>query len=334
LLVEGPIQQFLIERLADLDGLAVLLGHEQPAQRALAATILEQSAERREAMDSALAQAIEVERAITRLWMARFGADAGPTGTGLASPLRGAVPQASPTTIDPGVVPEDWMARLEALSPRDPSAYLDLAEEIADANDDAGLREVAAQLFGLAGALDPQGLGRSASLALADMEGDDLPRRRLLALAAILGRGRPLDAIDSPAGPGELSGEAALAVSEAFSHFRQGRGSRALALLEADGAMRAFLMCERAVPNGTARFLEDCKHYQGNRRPQLAPGDVTDMLWLESALLAGADRSWSGELLLTRGQPLIEVNPDRLDRAFGVDASRPCWRDGRWVPCP
>ena len=36
--------------------------------------------------------------------------------------------------------------------------------------------------------------------------------------------------------------------------------------------------------------------------------------------LAGAERSWAGELPLTGGRPLVEADPDRLDAAFGVTA--------------
>jgi hypothetical protein len=57
------------------------------------------------------------------------------------------------------------------------------------------------------------------------------------------------------------------------------------------------------------------------------------MLQFEAALLAGDNRSWAGDLLLTGGRPLIEVDPDRLDEALGVDASRPCYRQGKWTAC-
>ena len=65
----------------------------------------------------------------------------------------------------------------------------------------------------------------------------------------------------------------------------------------------------------------------------VARRDLVLMLRLEAALLAGPDRSWSGDMLLTQGRPLVEVDADRIEETLGVDASRPCYRNGRWVAC-
>jgi hypothetical protein len=57
------------------------------------------------------------------------------------------------------------------------------------------------------------------------------------------------------------------------------------------------------------------------------------MLRFEAAILAGDGRSWTADLLLTEGRPLIEVDPDRMEEALGADGSMPCFRGGRWVAC-
>jgi hypothetical protein len=227
-----------------------------------------------------------------------------------------------------------WELRLEALSPADPMAYFELAEEVADAASDQRQTALARHLFGLAGALDPQRLGRSACLAVADLEPDGHSRRRLLALAALLDR-RPGGLVArQPGAAPEIQLETALAVSEAISHYRKGDGTKALKLLERPGAVELLeAWGEVAFRGGAARFAEDCRLYRGARRPTLADRDLVLMIRFEAAILAGINRSWSSDLLLTEGQPLIEVDPDRIEEALGVDGSRPCYRDGRWVEC-
>jgi hypothetical protein len=228
----------------------------------------------------------------------------------------------------------DWTDRLEALSPALPMAYFELAEEIADVAEDESQRALARRLFALAGLLDRDGLGRSACVALADMAEDELHRRRLLALASLLGGGGIGQAASAPlgAGMGEAPDPAAvLALTEAFSYYRRGRGPQAMAALRTPGAMELLTSCEQYLRGGADRFLEECGRYRGQLRPGLSDGDEVRMLRLEVALLAGAERPWSSDLLYGRGQPLIEVDPDRLEETFGVDASRPLYCAGRWV---
>ena len=225
-----------------------------------------------------------------------------------------------------------WQERLGTMDPGDPMAYFDLAEEMADAARDDAAREQARHLFALAGALDPGGLGRSTCLALADLEDDEHAKRKLLALASLLderagGLGR-----EQFAGQVKYEPEAALAVADAFANYRQGRGGRALAALRTPGAMELLETYGGVFRGGATRFVEDCRLYR-NRRPQITEFDLIRMLRFEAALLAGDNRSWSGEQLLNRGRPLIEVDPDRLEDSLAVDVTRPCYRNGQWVEC-
>ena len=84
---------------------------------------------------------------------------------------------------------------------------------------------------------------------------------------------------------------------------------------------------------GAKRFVEDCRLYRGSREPTLTDRDLTLMLRFEAAILAGVNRTWTGDLLLTEGRPLIEVDPNRMEEVLGVDGSRPCYVGGRWVTC-
>jgi len=228
----------------------------------------------------------------------------------------------------------DWTDRLEALKPALPMAYFELAEEIADVAEDEPQRALARHLFALAGLLDRDGLGRSACVALADMAEQELDRRRLLALASLLGGGGIGQAASVPLGAGMTEAPdpiAVLALTEAFSYYRRGRGPQAMAALRTPGAMELLTACQQYLRGGANRFVEECRRYRGQLRPNLSDEDEIRMLRLEVALLAGAERPWSSDLLYGRGQPLIEVDPDRLEETFGVDASRPIYRAGRWV---
>jgi hypothetical protein len=227
-----------------------------------------------------------------------------------------------------------WTDRLEALRPGVPTAYFELAEEVADQADDDAERSLARHLFALAGVLDRERLGRSACLALADLAEGEHDRRRLLALASLLGRGGIGQTSLTLAGAGMSEAPAptaVLALTEAFSQYRRGRGSQALAALRQPGAMDLLRACDPYLPGGANRFLEECRSFRGRVRPSLSQADEIRMLRLEMALLAGSDRPWSSALLYGRGQPLIEVDPDRLEETLGVDGSHPLYRNGRWV---
>ena len=230
-----------------------------------------------------------------------------------------------------------WDQRLQSLHPKDPMAYFELAEDVADeATTDRELM-LARRLYALAGLLDARYLGRSAWLALADLSEDPLEKRRLLALAGLLippadpGGFQPwrtAGAVDAAGATGVV------AFAEALSYYRRGRGSRALAALREQGAADLLTRYAFYLPGGERRFREDCKGYRDGTRPHLAPAELSRMLRLEAALLAGADRSWSADLLISEGQPLVEVDPQRLDEAFGFDLARPYYRDGQWVSAP
>jgi hypothetical protein len=227
-----------------------------------------------------------------------------------------------------------WERRLEALSPADPMAYFELAEEVADTAGGEAQLALARHLFGLAGALDPQRLGRSACLAIADLEPNEYARRRLLALGALLDRRAGGFAGQQPAGEVAIQPGAALAVSEAFSYYRKGEGARALKLLDRPGAMDLLEAWGGVVfTGGATRFIEDCRLYRGAREPMLPRQDLVAYLRFEAALLAGDNRSWSSDLLLTEGRPLIEVDPNRTEEVLGTDGSMPCFRGGRWMAC-
>lgn len=226
---------------------------------------------------------------------------------------------------------DDWDARLEQLRPQEPGRYLELAEEIEDAATSVVERELAKHLYALAGALEPERLGRSACLALAGMEEDEQVKRRLKALAALLPGAAGGVVLETSMATADWSPAAAAAVGDALSYYRRGDGPRALAALKAPGANALLQQYGRMLPGGYARFMEDCKAYKGQQAPTLSSADVIRMLRFESSILAGRERSWSSEAMLTGAPALIEIDPMQLEESLGVDASRPLYRKGRWV---
>ncbi|MCZ6834690.1 MAG: hypothetical protein O7G85_02855 [Planctomycetota bacterium] len=228
-------------------------------------------------------------------------------------------------------VDPDWTAHLEALRPDHAMAYFELAEEVADLGTDESQRKLARQLFALAGVLDSSRLGKSACLALASMESKPHFKRRLIAMATLLGGEYPTINFLRDDSRATIEPLVALNVAEAFSFYRRGLGSRALSRLRDEESMALLRSLDSLLRGGANRFLEDCKLYKGQVRPSLSDSNLTKMLQIERALLSGHDRSWNSELLLTNGVPLIEIDTQRLDILLEVDASRSIYRAGRWV---
>jgi len=225
----------------------------------------------------------------------------------------------------------DWRSRLEALSPESPMAYFNLGEEVADAADTEEIRELARRLFRLAGALDPDRLGRSACLALADLEPDPNERRRLEALARMLDRraAQPNWAIERE--EREIDPAAATALSRALGYYRWGRGDLALRVLDEQSGAAELLSRFGHLIGGEDRFRANAEQYNAPGASPLRGDEVIDTLRLEAALLRGAQRTWADDLLLFEGRPLIEVDPTDLEDALNVDADRSVYRNGRWT---
>lgn len=134
--------------------------------------------------------------------------------------------------------------RLAALTPDRPSAYFDLAEEVASEMPDAAGRRLAQTLFVLAfetdralvnRPTDAPRLGPSACLALASLAQDDAERIRLRALASALAA--DTDAPQVAQSPGQLAtstaaAEIGFALATALGQYRAGDGARAAPIFE------------------------------------------------------------------------------------------------------
>lgn len=336
-LANHSMQQYIAHQIGVLELLAYVTSVEQPALVEHIDALLAENARRRTNAVHALEQAWLIERGISALWHLRFFpaereerrshmSDAGAAdGRPRSNPV-------SATDTHPG---NKWTARLESLRPNQPEAYFTLAEEVADAARSDAERQLARQLFSLAGLLDPDRLAASASLALRELETNEQRRSRLLALAAMLNPAMSIrvEFIEGRPGGGlaRFDGAVVLELSYAFSAYRQGDGRRAINLLEGDaGDLLDDL--PGAMPGGRSGLIERSRTITRGQRPNLSSDRLERMLGVEVSLLSSIDeRSWSGELLLFGNAPLIEADPDRLDDLLNVDEDRPYYRDGRWV---
>lgn len=224
---------------------------------------------------------------------------------------------------------EKWNDRLELLDPSRPLDYFELAEEIADGAQTVNERALARELFGLAGLLDRETFGWSAALAIADLESLPASRQRLLAAAELLADSDQVDQSSKRAR--DTSREGRLAFCRALGALRRGDSARArrhLDKADAKVAMEEFIFI---LPGGGQRFENDLQVYSGGLRPDLSGQEIESHLVAESMALAPREASWSVMLRATQSASLLVIDLDRLDRLFGVDPTRPFWREGRWV---
>jgi len=204
--------------------------------------------------------------------------------------------------------------------------------------------------------------GRSVCLALASIASRDDERRWLLALARSLDAARADPEFDAP-GPGPTRREAALDLATALGYVRSGEGRRAKALLDKPGVFDLLVQYQGllsgpglSVGADTIRRYADqwpvcpecrnqrivtragegggtksiCATCRGNPGPRLSDEEVLLQLRLESALLSGIQRSWAAQVAIDAGAPLRDLDPAELGATYGVDASRPLWRNGQW----
>ncbi len=220
----------------------------------------------------------------------------------------------------------DLEERLTALTPAEPRAYFELAEEIVEesrAREDVAL---ARRLFGLAGRLDPDRYAASSLLALAELRSEPGASELRAAAEMLLG-----DSGRRRVGRrGRVDAETALAVSEAFGAFGAGRFVPLRRLLQDASVLRVLEEREAVLPNGVEWFRRTVQD-----RPQaglLLEGQRLALLHLELSLLEPGESDWSTILVIGGDRPLLELDVDGLERLLLDEVRlRPLYRDGRWI---
>ena len=228
--------------------------------------------------------------------------------------------------------PFDLEERLVGLTPERPAAYFELGEEVLDvAGDDDTRRALARRLFGLAGVLDPRGLGPSSALALAAMSDTDPAARRYRVIARLLSGD-----VESGGG-GEraaLDRDVVSQICRALEDFRAGKVDRLRAVLRDPAKVRALALVDAVVPGGVGWLKE--RSEEGNAAVRsLDPRDRLALVEVEIALLEGAEASWATLILSGTARPLVDLPLDRPEEALLREGeATPYWREGIWVDRP
>ena len=235
-----------------------------------------------------------------------------------------------------GSMSEGWRdevaRRLAALRPERPAEYLALAEDLVDRASNGGAvdadRALARTLASLAGAIDVQGMGRSAALFLVENSSNEAQRSRMLAVAALLD-----PATDVRVEVAERT-ESVLALVRAFSYYRRGDGTRAKEALGRNDAAALLDRHPDILKGGSARFRADCDAMRSSGVPAMSELQVEALHALASGSIAGAPRSWSESLARIGPAPLPEVDLDDPRSLFGVDPELSVWDGKAWTPRP
>lgn len=280
---------------------------------------------------------------------------------------RGQTATESSKAVDTQPLTQRYAAKLAALDPANPSAYLLLAEEVADAASSPGDQRLAIELFARAfeaartkpGASE---IAASACRGLADAAKTTKDRKWYEVLAALVDpagappgwlRKPPPTSVDStPYRIAQLlgllrAGEGILARQHLEKpEMRQAlvamepllrRGGVAGGVPELDRLARIW-PCRECSNRGAVRRsgtnppeYKPCPQCLGKPGPRLSPEELTAQLRLESWLLQGLQRSWAAQLTSDDGAPLTDPDPAGLCARAGVDAARMFWRNGRFV---
>ena len=239
-------------------------------------------------------------------------------------------PAAPPAPAAPAAPPAPWVeARLAALRPERPVAYIELAEDLMDRAGGSAApeadRALARHLAALAGAIDIRGTGRSAALFLLEHAPLGADRSRLRAVASLL------DPSSDRVVEAEERAGAAMALLQAFSHYRRGEGGRAKEWIERAGAAALLDRQPAVLPGGSARFRAECDAMRQSGPPIVVPSQVEALHALVAAAAGGEPRSWSEAIVLEGAGPLPELNVSDPGAVFGVDPRASVWRSGAWA---
>ena len=227
--------------------------------------------------------------------------------------------------------------RLEQLSPNNPAAYREYAEELVEKKADPDAIETATRLFLIAAHLDPQKEGRSALLGMTPLMNGHQGVRQLRALAYLLGPDHDVSLLegnsqqDSARGA-SLDEDQREQVIEVFHFLRQGKRSDAKQRLQQE-ELRALMR------QGTNKITpEECLALAEGNCPGCTQGTIPSYM-LQKLVAAEYELSssdttrevgtqWGYYLNQEFQRPLPVLS---LLNATSIDPRKCVYRDGKWV---
>ena len=204
------------------------------------------------------------------------------------------------------------VTRVHPPEPRSYDQALDLFEQAEVLSDGAACGserwQQARVLLARSAAADRQDVGRSAFLALAELEercgGDVAPGE--LALAAAARAAVRMEMPESARPPIDEAARSAFA--QALAEFRLGNAARLSNRLK---QREVALMVEDfgfGLPHG-ARRISELAAARSNRPPNLTTAEIASMLLVEQAALGVGELGWAHDLARTLSAPLPELDP-------------------------
>jgi hypothetical protein len=150
--------------------------------------------------------------------------------------------------------------RLERLSPDNPKAYRDYADELAAHKDDPEARDTAMRLYLIAASLAREKFGTSCLLSMSTVASTPAEARKCRAMAYLLDPKADPELLKTPAvkpaGPGKLPGSALGDFTKAMQHYRLGRINLAVDTAKHDGVDKLFALTPDRFDQKT--FLQWC----------------------------------------------------------------------------
>jgi hypothetical protein len=229
--------------------------------------------------------------------------------------------------------------RLAALKKDNPQAYRDYAEELAGKRKDPDARATALQLYHIAAYLDPERLGRSCLLGMADLARTPAEERKFRAMVYLLDPEhdtRSLKTVDRPAEqrPALTPGDADSLV-KCLRLARRDLGRNALTESRRDNVKAAFAHIKHILTYD--EFVEMCKPGK-----PLSPGQLRRVLLAEASLIRvighsdelpeekppAKSISWSRVMAVTPPTPIPSLSLETLTEH---DPAKCEYRDGDWV---
>ena len=229
-----------------------------------------------------------------------------------------------------------WQSRLEALSPSNSAAYLNLAEEVADESNDVASQMLARQLYCLAAGMNAADLATTAALGLAVLENvktadGSKASQRWFAIAQRWAKSEiPRDA-DFAVGVDTVGSAVRLGAVEAIVQYRRGYGRRANDRLKKPQVRAFFDSLMQKVPGGVEEFDRLSAIHNNGTPPPLSSETIDALLQVEHGLLRPKSPLWSDAISMGEGGPTFDAPIGTPAEIFGVDPTRSRWTPNGWI---
>lgn len=228
-------------------------------------------------------------------------------------------------------------SRLEQLSPDNPKAYREYAEELVEKKSDPDARETAMRLFLIAAYLDPQKEGRSALLGMTPLMKDAQGVRQLRAMAYLLGPEHDVSLLEG-------ASQEDIAVGVPLSEEQRSEVIEVLHMLRQSKRVDARQRLQReelrtAMRQGTNKITpEECLALANGTCPGCTPGEIPNYM-LQKLVAAEYELSSSGasEAMQTEWGYYLDDNFLQalpvlsLQNGTRFDPKQCVYRNGQWV---